>query len=158
MIIELSTKDSKAIFRIINTAARIYKGAIHDDCYHEPYMTEEELLHEMNNMTFFGWEEQQKLIGVMGFQPVKDITLIRHAYVLPEYQGRGVGTRLLARLKQLTGTKRLLVGTWADASWAISFYQKHGFILQPDKDELLLTYWNISDRQRETSVVLGTII
>jgi GNAT superfamily N-acetyltransferase len=154
MIVQLSVKDRKRIFNIINTAAQVYKGVIPADCYHEPYMPEEEMRNEINTMTFFGWEEEQKLIGVMGFQPVRDVTLIRHAYVHPQYQGKGIGTKLLAHLKQLTKTSRLLVGTWADASWAIHFYQKHGFTLQRNKDELLLNYWNISERQRETSVVL----
>ena len=143
------------IFDIINKAAGVYKGAIPADCYHEPYMTKEELFHEMGSMTFFGWEEEGKLVGVMGFQPVKDVTLIRHAYVLPDYQRKGIGTILLNHMKQITKTKYLLVGTWADASWAIEFYQRHGFNLMPNKDGLLRQYWNVPQRQVETSVVLG---
>ena len=95
------------------------------------------------------------LIGVIGFQPVKDVTLIRHAYVLPDYQRKSIGTKLLNHVKQKTKTKHLLVGTWADATWAIRFYQKHGFQLMPEKDELLRKYWDIPQRQIETSVVLG---
>ncbi|MDY6916415.1 MAG: GNAT family N-acetyltransferase, partial [Chloroflexota bacterium] len=133
-----------------------YQGAIPDDCYHEPYMPMEELSREMAGMTFFGCWEEDRLVGVMGFQPVKDVTLIRHAYVLPEYQRKGIGARLLDHLRSLTGTQRLLVGTWADARWALDFYQKHGFSLMSDKDGLLRTYWDIPDRQVETSVVLGT--
>jgi GNAT superfamily N-acetyltransferase len=106
-------------------------------------------------MTFFGWEESRRLVGVMGFQPLEDVTLIRHAYVLPDYQGRGLGSKLLEHLKTLTTTPRLLVGTWSDASWAIEFYEKHGFRLLADKDELLRAYWDIPERQIETSVVLG---
>ena len=155
MIIKLSRRDTDAIFGIINLAARAYRGFIPDDRYHEPYMTKEELQKEMNGMTFFGWEEKRRLIGVMGFQPIKDVTLIRHAYVLPDRQGRGIGTRLLDHLKQMTNTKQLLVGTWADATWAIEFYQKQGFVLMPDKDELLKQYWDIPQRQIETSIVLG---
>ena len=117
-------------------------------------MPEEEVHYEMRNMTFFGWEEAGKLVGVMGFQPIKDMTLIRHAYVLPDYQRRGIGTRLLDHLRQMTKSKRLLVGTWADAVWAIDFYQKHGFKIMPNKDKLLNMYWNIPQRQIETSVVL----
>jgi N-acetylglutamate synthase-like GNAT family acetyltransferase len=109
----------------------------------------------MAKMTFFGWEEEGKLVGVMAFQPVKDVTLIRHAYVLPNYQRKGVGSRLLDYLKLMTNTKELLVGTWADATWAIDFYQKHGFELMPNKDKLLRKYWDIPERQIETSVVLG---
>jgi len=119
-------------------------------------MPEQELLHEMKSMTFFGWEEGGQLVGVMGFQPVRDVTLIRHAYVLPEYQQKGIGTELLNHLRQMTKTSQLLVGTWADAVWAVTFYQRQGFELRPDKDELLHEYWNIPERQVETSVVLGT--
>lgn len=155
MIIKLSPRDTDAIFDIINLAAMAYRGFIPDDRYHEPYMTKEELQKEMNGMTFFGWEEKRRLVGVMGFQPVKDVTLIRHAYVLPDRQGRGIGTRLLDHLKQLTNTKQLLVGTWADATWAVEFYQKQGFVLMPDKDKLLKRYWDIPQRQIETSIVLG---
>jgi len=90
----------------------------------------------------------------MGFQSVGNMTLIRHAYVLPDYQRKGIGTKLLNHVKELTKTKYLLVGTWADAGWAIDFYQKHGFKFMPNKDELLKKYWNITERQIDTSVVL----
>ncbi|MFO7773665.1 MAG: GNAT family N-acetyltransferase [Dehalococcoidia bacterium] len=155
MIIRLSSKDTNAIWQVINEAARAYKGVIPGNCYHEPYMPREELRREMTSMTFFGWQEEGELVGVIGFQPVKDVTLIRHAYVLSAYQRRGIGTILLNHVKQMTKTKRLLVGTWADASWAIEFYQEHGFELMPDKDELLAKYWDIPQRQVEASVVLG---
>jgi GNAT superfamily N-acetyltransferase len=155
MIRELSYVDIDCIYDIINSAAGAYKGIIPSDCYHEPYMPKEELQREMKSMTFFGWEEGRKLVGVMGFQPVKDVTLIRHAYVLPDRQGKGLGTRLLDHLKQMTKSRQLLVGTWADATWAVEFYQKQGFKLMLDKDELLMRYWNIPRRQIETSVVLG---
>jgi GNAT superfamily N-acetyltransferase len=155
MIRKLFDEDTDAIYNLINLAARAYQGAIPDDCYHEPYMPKEEMQREMSSMTFFGWEEQRRLVGVMGFQPVKDVTLIRHAYVLPDHQRKGIGTILLDQLKQMAMTKQLLVGTWADATWAIEFYQKQGFKLMPDKDELLMRYWDIPQRQIETSVVLG---
>lgn len=155
MIRELTSGNADIIFDIINKAAGVYKGTIPADCYHEPYMTKEELFHEMGSMTFFGWEEEEKLVGVIGFQPVKDVTLIRHAYVLPNYQRKCVGSRLLDHLKLITKTKELLVGTWVGATWAIDFYQKRGFSLMPNKDELLNMYWSIPQRQIETSVVLG---
>ncbi len=155
MIRELSFADIRSIYDVINLAAQAYRGVIPSDCYHEPYMPKEELRREMKSMTFFGWEEASRLVGVMGFQQVKDVTLIRHAYVLPESQGKGIGTRLLDHLKQMTKTRQLLVGTWADAMWAVEFYQKQGFKLMPDKDGLLKRYWNIPGRQIETSVVLG---
>jgi len=155
MIRGLYRTDADCIYDIINSAAVAYRGVIPYDCYHEPYMPPEELEKEMKVMTFFGWQEKHKLVGVIGFQPVKDVTLIRHAYVSPGNQGKGIGTRLLNHLKQLTETGQLLVGTWADATWAIEFYKKRGFKLMPDKDRLLMTYWNIPQRQIETSVVLG---
>jgi len=140
---------------IINEAAKAYEGAIPADCYHQPYMPMDELKQEMGQMTFFGWEVDGELVAVIGFQPVKDVTLIRHVYILPEWQKQGIGNKLLSHLKSLFTTSRLLVGTWADASWAIAFYKKHDFSLLPDKDELLKTYWDIPQRQIETSVVLG---
>ena len=155
MIIKLSSHAAPIIYEIINAAASAYKGVIPADCYHEPYMPREELNHDMGNMTFFGREDNGRLVGVMGLQSVKDVTLIRHAYVLPAFQQKGIGTELLFHLKKMTGTRWLLVGTWADATWAINFYQKHGFTLRPDKDELLVKYWNIPRRQIETSVVMG---
>jgi len=155
MIKKLTPKDENAIWEIINKAACIYRGAIPEDCYHEPYMPKEELRSEMGNMTFFGWYEGNRLVGVMGYQPIKGVTLIRHAYVLPDYQRKGIGTKLLDHLKQITKTKHLFVGTWADASWAIAFYERHGFRLLPNKDELLNSYWEIPLRQIATSIVLG---
>ena len=151
----LSSKDTHDICEVINRAARAYQGVIPDDCYHEPYMPKEELRREMKSMTFFGCEEEGKLVGVMGFQPLKDVTLIRHAYVLPCCQRKGIGVRLLNHLRQMTKTKHLLVGTWADAAWAIDFYRRQGFRLMPNKDGLLMAYWNIPRRQADMSVVLG---
>ena len=147
--------DSERIYYIINEAAKAYRGVIPADCYHQPYMPLAELTREIAEMTFFGWEEGGELVGVMGFQPVKDVTLIRHAYVLPRWQRQGIAGRLIDDMKRLCKTPRLLVGTWADAYWAIALYVKHDFRLLPDKDELLKTYWHISRRQIETSVVLG---
>lgn len=155
MIKKLSSEDRQIIYEVINKAARAYRGVIPEDCYHEPCMSEPELRREMAGMTFFGWHKDGKIVGVIGFQNVKDVTLVRHAYVLPDYQRKGIGTKLLNHLKQMTKTDRLLVGTWADATWAIELYQKHGFKLMPNKNELLRKYWDISQRQIETSVVMG---
>jgi GNAT superfamily N-acetyltransferase len=154
MIRKCRDSDTQRIYHIINEAARAYEGAIPADRYHEPYMSLAELKREMKRMTFFGWEEDGELVGVMGMEPIKDVTLIRHAYVLPLWQRRGIAGWLLNHLKGLVATPRLLVGTWADARWAIRFYLKHGFRLLPDKDELLKAYWDIPQRQIETSVVL----
>ncbi len=155
MIRKCQSGDVSRICFIVNEAARAYEGAIPADCYHQPYMPVDELEREMERMTFFGWEVNGELVGVVGLEPIKDVTLIRHAYILPQWQKQGIGSKLLGHLKGQVTTSRLLVGTWADATWAIDFYQKHGFSLLPDKDELLKTYWDIPQRQIETSVVLG---
>ena len=155
VIKQCQPQDIETIYTLINEAAEAYRGVIPPDCYHEPYMSIDELSREMEEMSFFGWQHEGQLVGVMGFQRVKDVTLIRHAYVITSWQRRGIGSKLLNYLKSLYETERLLVGTWADAFWAITFYEKRGFRLLPDKDELLRTYWRIPDRQRETSVVLG---
>jgi N-acetylglutamate synthase-like GNAT family acetyltransferase len=151
-----TSADIPVMDAIINEAAQKYRGVIPADCWHEPYMSRAELEHEIAaGVEFSGWEEHGELIGVMGVQHVKDATLIRHAYVRAAQQGRGIGGKLLKALNEgVTG--KLLIGTWADASWAIGFYQRHGFRLvpQPEKDRLLDTYWTISPRQRDTSVVL----
>ena len=147
--------DTDRIYFIINEAAKAYEGVIPADCYHQPYMSRDELKQEIKRVSFFGWEVNRELVGVVGFEPIKDVSLIRHAYVLPQWQQQGIGSKLLDHLKSLASTSRLLVGTWADAYWAIHFYQKRGFTLLPDKDELLRTYWDIPQRQIETSVVVG---
>jgi len=155
MIRKCQANDAQRMYFIINEAAKAYDGVIPADRYHQPYMPMDELEEEMKRMTFFGWEVNGELVGVMGIEPIKDVTLIRHTYVLPQWQRQGIASKLLNRLKSLVTTSRLLVGTWADVHWAIVFYQKHGFNLLPDKDELLKRYWDIPQRQIETSVVLG---
>ena len=155
MIHECRPEDIDRIYSIINKTAKAYEGVIPADRYHQPYMPIEELEWEMKRMTFFGWKVNGELVGVMGFEPVKDVTLIRHAYVLPQWQKQGIGSKLLNHLRSLVTTSRLLVGTWADAHWAIDFYKRRGFDLLPDKSELLKIYWDIPQRQIETSVVLG---
>ena len=133
----------------------MYEGVIPEDRYHQPYMPAEELKREIMRVTSYGWEADGELAGIMGIEPVKDVTLIRHAYVLPEWQNQGIGGKLLKHLEGLVTTRRLLVGTWAAARWALAFYRKHGFNLLPDKDKLLADYWDIPPRQIETSVVMG---
>ena len=142
---------------IVNAAAEAYRGVIPGDCWREPYMSLEELESEIAaGVAFWGYEVDGDLIGVMGIQQVRDVDLIRHAYVLPGSQGRGVGSRLLGHLQGLT-TRRILIGTWSDAEWAIRFYQRHGYELvsAAEKTSLLKTYWTVSERQIETSVVLA---
>jgi N-acetylglutamate synthase-like GNAT family acetyltransferase len=155
MIRRCQANDAPRLYFIINEAAIAYSGVIPADCYHQPYMPEEELEKEMKRVTFYGWEENTELVGIMGIEPIKDVTLIRHAYVLPQWQKQGIGNKLLSHLKSLTTTPYLLVGTWAAAYWAIAFYQQHGFNLLKDKDKLLADYWDIPPRQMETSVVMG---
>jgi len=141
---------------IINAAATAYAGVIPADLYHMPYMPATELRDEIAaGVRFWGWHDRQDLSGVMGIQDVDDVTLIRHAYVMPSRQGTGIGSRLLAHLMSLPH-QPLLVGTWADATWAVRFYEQHGFRLvsQDEKDRLLRRYWRIPARQVETSVVL----
>lgn len=142
---------------IINAAAEAYRGVIPDDRWHEPYMGADELARELAaGVRFWGYESDRELIGVMGVQRAGDVDLIRHAYVLPDRQGRGIGSALLDHLRGMSHG-RILVGTWADAEWAIGFYRRHGFELVPParKDELLKTHWSIPERQIETSVVLA---
>ena len=160
MIRSLLPSDFDAILKVINDAAQAYKGVIPNDRWKEPYMSAEELGEEIEaGVRFSGWVEGEHLLGVTGIQAIKDTTLIRHAYVLLGCQGKGIGTRLLEYLTGLAETPEILVGTWADAIWAIRFYEKHGFkLVSPkEKDRLLRTYWNIPERQIETSVVLKTI-
>ena len=157
MIRPCSDADVPAIDTVINAAAEAYRGSIPADCWHEPYMPRRELLAEIAaGVRFWGRDDDGgALVGVMGVQRVGGATLVRHAYVLPTYQGRGVGGELLdAIVKQ--STRPLLVGTWAAAEWAIRFYERNGFRLVPaeEKDRLLDTYWTIPARQRDTSVVL----
>jgi len=156
MIRRCTDSDFAVIETIINEGAQAYRGAIPADCWHEPYMTESDLKAEIAaGVNFWGWDESGALVGVMGFQKVRDATLIRHAYVRSAHQRRGVGSALLTTLAgQAVGP--LLVGTWAAAEWAIRFYERHGFRLvsAAEKDRLLSTYWSIPLRQQETSVVL----
>lgn len=150
--------DREAILAIINSAAAAYRGVIPPDRWHEPYMPADELDHEIAaGVAFWGYEADGSLVGVMGIQPVRDVDLIRHAYVLPHNQGRGIGGALLEHLRGLS-ERRILVGTWAAADWAIRFYRDHGFELaSPEqKTALLKTYWTIPERQIETSVVLAS--
>jgi len=157
MITEYTKKDISNILYVINDAALKYKGVIPDYCWHEPYMSEKELIIEFNNgVHMFGYRNNDKLIGVMGIQELKEVTLIRHAYTLTCYQGMGVGKLLLKYILQKNKSVCLLVGTWRNATWAIRFYEKSGFILQTKKRtaQLLKKYWKIPATQIDNSVVL----
>ena len=157
MITEYTKKDISNILYVINDAALKYKGVIPDYCWHEPYMSEKELIIEFNNgVHMFGYRNNDKLIGVMGIQELKEVTLIRHAYTLTCYQGMGVGKLLLKYILQKNKSVCLLVGTWRNATWAMRFYEKSGFILQTKKRtaQLLKKYWKIPATQIDNSVVL----
>lgn len=157
MIHRLLERDLDSILEIINDAAPAYKGVIPDDRWKEPYMSTKELKEEIDSgVDFFGLEEKGRIIGVMGIQKLKEITLIRHAYVLTEHQRRGIGSKLLQYLINSAEGSEILVGTWKAASWAIQFYEAYGFTLvsSHEKDRLLRKYWNVPERQIETSVVL----
>jgi len=157
MIRPLLPEENEVILAIINAAAQCYCGVIPADCWHEPYMSRQELESELKaGVNFWGYEGEGRLVGVMGRQDLGDVTLIRHAYVDPAWQRRGIGKKLLDHL--LTGLNGpVLVGTWAAAHWAVCFYENNGFTLvtHQEKERLLRTYWTISDRQVETSVVLA---
>ena len=148
--------EAATVLAIINEAAEAYRGVIPADCWHEPYMSEASLRAEMAaGVSFVGYIVNGALAGVMGIQPVRNVDLIRHAYVRTAFQGRGIGSALIASLRART-TQPVLVGTWAAATWAVGFYERHGFSLASGttKDALLQTYWSVPPRQREVSVVL----
>jgi len=149
--------ERAAVLAIVNVAAEAYRGVIPADRWHEPYMPAHELDREIaSGVAFWGYAADDELLGVMGIQPVGDVCLIRHAYVSPASQGSGVGSALLQHLMS-SATRPVLVGTWAAAEWAIRFYERHGFeLVSPErKDDLLRTYWSITERQTQTSVVLS---
>ena len=154
---QCSDRDFEVIYSIINEAAQVYKGVIPADRWKEPYMSKDELKHEIDaGVVFWGFEEDNRLIGVMGIQDVLDVTLIRHSYVRLQKQQRGIGRKLLLKLCKKSD-RPILIGTWADATWAIRFYEKHGFkqVSEKEKSRLLQKYWSIPARQVVTSVVLA---
>ena len=157
MIIEYTKSDSSKILYVINDAAAKYKGVIPDNCWHEPYMSDQELLNEFKDgVRMFGHLHNNQLIGVIGYQEIKDVVLIRHVYTLTTYQGKGTGSALLEFLLNKNQNSRLLIGTWKNAKWAIRFYEKFGFVLHAKEESSLLLkkYWNIPSKQIENSVVL----
>jgi N-acetylglutamate synthase-like GNAT family acetyltransferase len=157
MIRRCDDPDFELIWTIINDGAQAYKGTIPADLWTEPYMSREKLEHEIDKgVVFWGYEEAGTLVGVMGIQQVQDVTLIRHAYVRTSSQKRGIGGHLLSHLRELASGP-ILIGTWADAVWAIHFYERHGFqrVSPQEKNRLLKRYWTIPERQIDTSVVLA---
>ena len=157
MISEYKKSDTSKILHVINDASLKYKGIIPDDCWQEPYISGKELIDEFyDGVRMFGYHQNNKLIGVIGIQEKKDVTLIRHAYTLTSLQGKGTGSALLEYLLKKKQNSRLLVGTWRNATWAIRFYEKFGFILHAKEQSTLLLkkYWKITSKQIENSVVL----
>lgn len=160
MIRRCDNHDFELICEVINDGARAYEGIIPEDCWTEPYMSRKKLQREIDEgVAFWGYEEAGMLAGVMGLQQVRDVTLIRHAYVRTSNQKLGIGTRLLSHLREMAKGP-VLIGTWADAVWAIRFYEKHGFrmVSKQEKDRLLKEYWTVPERQKETSVILADAI
>lgn len=158
MIRPCAAHEFEKIWTVINDGAGAYRGVVPADCLKDPYMARSELEHEMKDgVVFWGYEHSGDLMGVMGIQALGEVTLIRHAYIRTSAQRRGIGGKLLSHLCQLA-RRPLLIGTWADAKWAIEFYEKRGFeLVSPQrKDRLLPRYWKISPRQAETSVVLAS--
>ena len=157
MIRKYTKIDSSKVLHIINDAAKKYKGIIPDDCWHEPYMSEQELIDEFNDeVHMYGYHDNNKLVGVIGIQEVQDIILIRHAYTLTSYQNKGTGSAMLEYLLKKNQNSRLLVGTWKNATWAIRFYEKFGFVVHSKEQSTLLLkkYWKIPSKQIKNSVVL----
>jgi GNAT superfamily N-acetyltransferase len=157
MISEYKKNDISKILNIINDASLRYKGVIPDDCWHQPYMSELELIGDFSDgVRMYGYHHNNTLIGVIGIQKVKDVTLIRHAYTLTSYQGKGMGSALLEYLLKKNQNSRLLLGTWKKAKWAIRFYEKFGFILHTEEQSTLLLkkYWKIPSKQIKNSIVL----
>jgi GNAT superfamily N-acetyltransferase len=157
MIRRCDSRDFEPIWAIINDGAQAYKGIIPADRWTEPYMSQEKLQHEIDDgVIFWGYEEAGTLVAVMGIQQVQDVTLIRHAYVRTTSQKRGIGALLLSHLRKMANNP-VLIGTWADAAWAIRFYERYGFqiVALDEKHRLLKKYWTVPDRQIETSVVLA---
>ena len=157
MINEYIKSDASKILHVINEASLRYKGIIPDDCWREPYMSKQELIDEFSDgVRMFAYHHNNKLIGVIGIQKVKDVNLIRHAYTLISYQGKGTGSALLEYLLKKNQNSRLLVGTWHNATWAIRLYKKFDFILHTKEQSTLLLkkYWKITSKQIENSVVL----
>jgi Acetyltransferases len=158
MIEKCSSKDLHEIYIIINDAATAYKGIIPDGCYHDPYMSKNELDTQIKEgVEFWCYKQSEKFLGVMGIQFKNEVTLVRHAYVRTNVRGKGIGSKLLMHLLNMTQNP-VLIGTWKDAIWAIQFYQRHGFQLVNEKvkDELLCRYWSIPQKQAENSVVLAS--
>lgn len=157
LIRKIREADLGVTLAIVNEAAQAYRGVIPADLWREPYMPPDELEKEIaDGVIFWVAEEDGRVLGVMGIQDKGEVALVRHAYVMPTMQGKGVGTRLLRHVEGLAG-KAVLIGTWADASWAIEFYRRNGFtvVANRHKNSLLRRYWSIPARQIETSVVLA---
>jgi GNAT superfamily N-acetyltransferase len=157
MIRRCEPADGEAIYEVINDGAAAYRGVIAPDCWHEPYMSRDALTHEIaSGVVFSGFYDGGQLAAVMGLQFVGDVALVRHAYTRTASQRRGLGAQLLSHVRNQTD-RPMLIGTWTAASWAIRFYERHGFRLVPREDTpaLLQRYWTIPDRQIDESVVLA---
>jgi N-acetylglutamate synthase-like GNAT family acetyltransferase len=157
MIRKSSTNDFKSIYDVINEAAQSYKGVIPDEYWKEPYMSKDELKNEIEEgVEFWVYEDKGKIYGVMGIQRKYDITLIRHAYVCPAKQNRGIGGKLLKHLQDLT-TRPILIATWSGATHAIRFYKKYGFKIVSREEGVRLQrkFWSTPELKINSSVVFA---
>ena len=155
---ECSPKDLKVIYRIINEAAKANKTVLPPHVYHDPQMPMDELQREIKRVAFLAYEQKGRVLAVMGYEFVGDVALIRHAYTRPESQGRGVGTLLLKRIEEIIAdsnrAQRIIIGTYSRASWAISFYEKHGYRKSSDPQKILIKYYDIPEVQQLNSLTL----
>jgi GNAT superfamily N-acetyltransferase len=152
-IVTLSADDRDEVLAVINAAAERYRGVIPAESDTDPYMSAAELESALAAMQFYG-AVRDRLVGVIGTQERADVSLVRHLYVRPPAQGEGIGTALLERALERADAETVLVGTWKAAEWAVEFYRANGFELLGTDRDLLATYWDVPEHQRDHSVVL----
>jgi GNAT superfamily N-acetyltransferase len=155
---QCDSKDIDTIFEVINEASKAYKPVLPSDAYHEPQMPLEEVQREIRRVRFLVYEEEGRILGVMGYEYLGEVALIRHAYVRSRAQRKGIGTLLLTHIEnsiiQSKTVRKIVIGTYSGASWAISFYEKHGYQKSSNPQEILTKYYDIPEVQRLNSLTL----